>query len=105
VNTLLGSAVLDLTKAPNLADVPPGQVGFTYLSYERVDGCVSVVDKPSVCTTLAYFPGSITWTGTLTSVITVSQGPTTKDDCKKNGWKTYGFRNQGQCVSYVNHLP
>ena len=57
------------------------------------------------CTTLAYFPGSINWTGTLTSAVAVSQGPTTKDDCKKNGWKAFGFKNQGQCVSYVNHLP
>jgi len=56
-------------------------------------------------TTLEYFPGSINWTGTLTSIVAVSKGPTTKDDCKKNGWKAFGFRNQGQCVSYVNHLP
>lgn len=32
--------------------------------------------------------------------------PTTKDQCKKNGWKTFtnpSFKNQGQCVSYTNH--
>lgn len=32
-------------------------------------------------------------------------GPTTKDDCKKDGWLTYGltydFKNQGQCVRFV----
>lgn len=31
-------------------------------------------------------------------------GPTNKDQCKKNGWKTFAnpsFKNQGQCVSYV----
>jgi hypothetical protein len=28
--------------------------------------------------------------------------PTTADECKKDGWKTYGiFKNQGDCVSYV----
>jgi hypothetical protein len=28
--------------------------------------------------------------------------PTTKDQCKKEGWKTYGvFKNQGDCVSFV----
>jgi hypothetical protein len=28
--------------------------------------------------------------------------PTTKDQCKNGGWKTYGaFRNQGHCVSFV----
>jgi len=28
--------------------------------------------------------------------------PTTKDDCKNNGWEHYGiYKNQGDCVSYV----
>lgn len=31
----------------------------------------------------------------------VLPNPTTKDQCKDNGWTTYGFSNQGQCVSYV----
>jgi hypothetical protein len=33
--------------------------------------------------------------------------PTTKDQCKNGGWKTFttpAFKNQGLCVSYVNHL-
>jgi len=36
--------------------------------------------------------------------------PTTKDDCKNGGWMNLRtangepFRNQGQCVSYVNHV-
>ena len=104
VNTLLGSSILDLTKAPNIADVAPGQISFAYTNVERIDGCVTIDDQPA-CTTLEYFPGSINWTGTLTSIVAVSKGPTTKDDCKKNGWKAFGFKNQGQCVSYVNHLP
>ena len=32
--------------------------------------------------------------------------PTSKDQCKKGGWATFNnptFKNQGQCVSYVNH--
>ena len=104
VNTLLGSSILDLTKAPNIADVAPGQISFAYTNVERIDGCVTIDEQPA-CTTLEYFPGSINWTGTLTSIVAVSKGPTTKDDCKKNGWKAFGFKNQGQCVSYVNHLP
>ncbi|WP_370327690.1 hypothetical protein [Euzebya sp.] len=28
--------------------------------------------------------------------------PETKDDCKKGGWEEYGFRNQGQCIRFVN---
>jgi hypothetical protein len=28
--------------------------------------------------------------------------PTSKDQCKKGGWQTYGvFKNQGDCVSFV----
>jgi hypothetical protein len=28
--------------------------------------------------------------------------PTTKDQCKNGGWRTYGiFKNQGDCVSFV----
>tara|TARA_Y100000588_G_scaffold373068_1_gene446423 strand:+ start:974 stop:1855 length:882 start_codon:yes stop_codon:yes gene_type:complete len=27
--------------------------------------------------------------------------PETKADCKKGGWQDYGFRNQGQCVRFV----
>jgi len=27
---------------------------------------------------------------------------TSKDDCKNGGWETFGFRNQGQCIRFVN---
>ena len=33
-------------------------------------------------------------------------GPVNKDQCKKDGWKTFNnpvFKNQGECVSYTNH--
>jgi hypothetical protein len=28
--------------------------------------------------------------------------PATKDDCKDGGWESFGFRNQGQCIRFVN---
>jgi hypothetical protein len=28
--------------------------------------------------------------------------PTTKADCNKGGWADFGFRNQGQCIRFVN---
>jgi hypothetical protein len=28
--------------------------------------------------------------------------PSTKDDCKDGGWEDAGFRNQGQCIRFVN---
>ena len=30
------------------------------------------------------------------------QEPTVKDDCKNGAWEEFGFRNQGQCIRYVN---
>jgi hypothetical protein len=33
--------------------------------------------------------------------------PTSKDQCKNSGWRTYGttFRNQGECVAFVQRDP
>ena len=32
-----------------------------------------------------------------------AQVPTTKDQCKGDGWKQFGFKNQGQCIAFVNN--
>jgi len=29
--------------------------------------------------------------------------PQTKEDCKKGGFREFGFKNQGQCIKAVNH--
>ena len=31
--------------------------------------------------------------------------PTTKDQCKDDGWKQIGFKNEGLCIAFVNHGP
>jgi hypothetical protein len=42
--------------------------------------------------------------------VSYSNAPTTKDQCKNGGWQTStdlngnSFKNQGQCVSYFNHI-
>ncbi len=36
------------------------------------------------------------------SATAVGDSPTNKEACKSGGWKNYGFRNQGQCIRYVN---
>jgi hypothetical protein len=28
--------------------------------------------------------------------------PVSKDDCKDGGWALFGFRNQGECIAWVN---
>jgi len=48
---------------------------------------------------------NITFNG-VAQVPAVATSPTKKSDCKKGGWKTFTdptFKNQGQCVSWVNH--
>ena len=30
-------------------------------------------------------------------------GPTSKQDCKRGGWKAFEFRNQGQCIKFVKN--
>jgi hypothetical protein len=35
-----------------------------------------------------------------------SPEPGDKADCKKGGWRNFGFKNEGQCVSHVtSHRP
>jgi Spy/CpxP family protein refolding chaperone len=31
-----------------------------------------------------------------------SDDPGSKSDCMRGGWADYGFRNQGQCIRFVN---
>ena len=32
--------------------------------------------------------------------------PTTAEQCKNGGWHNYPqFKNQGQCIAFVNHGP
>jgi hypothetical protein len=46
-----------------------------------------------------FFPEFVT-TGDV-SIRDAPPGPATKDDCKKDGWRRFGFKNQGQCVSSI----
>lgn len=31
--------------------------------------------------------------------------PTSKAQCKDGGWQQFGFKNQGQCIAFVNRGP
>lgn len=55
-------------------------------------------------------PGfSSTGGGPLTSgdltVIDALPLPTSKDQCTRGGWRQFGFRNQGECVAFVQRGP
>jgi hypothetical protein len=41
------------------------------------------------------------WT-TFTVGATAPDVPVTADDCRNGGWREFGFRNQGQCIRFVN---
>ena len=36
--------------------------------------------------------------------VTPAQVPASKDQCKNGGWRNFPqFKNQGQCIAFVNH--
>ena len=37
------------------------------------------------------------------AVSPIAPVPTSRDQCKGDGWRRFGFRNQGQCIAFVNH--
>jgi hypothetical protein len=55
---------------------------------------------PTVCpATLSSFEDQVL-SGDIT-VVDAPALPTAKDQCKNGGWQTFGFKNQGDCVSFV----
>jgi hypothetical protein len=52
------------------------------------------------------FEATVVWSGgTLTQSLFVDcSAPASKEECKKGGWRNFPqFKNQGQCVAFVNH--
>jgi hypothetical protein len=37
-----------------------------------------------------------------THIASFTAGPTSKGQCKHGGWMNFGFKNQGQCIAFVN---
>jgi len=55
----------------------------------------------------ATFPRMFRDEGTVTVTDAPGPLPTSKDQCKDGGWRSFGitFRNQGQCVAFVQRGP
>jgi hypothetical protein len=53
------------------------------------------------------FEVTVVWSaGTLTQSLFVDcSTPASKEECKHDGWQRFGFKNQGQCIAFVNHGP
>jgi hypothetical protein len=39
------------------------------------------------------------------TVVDAQPLPTTKAQCRRGGWKRFGFENQGQCIRFIKHGP
>lgn len=37
-----------------------------------------------------------------TSGLTFTPFPTSKEECMNDGWRAFEFKNQGQCIKFVN---
>jgi hypothetical protein len=68
------------------------------------------INDPAAPTTCAAFDAQVGGTipppaASGSVIVTDAQPfPTAKDQCRNDGWKTYGvFKNQGDCVSFVRH--
>ena len=78
----VGMEVTDLPSGDLIRAIPTttsacAPIG-TAVSFDVISGDVVVTDAPAL--------------------------PTSKDQCKNDGWQTYGvFKNQGDCVSFVRH--
>lgn len=63
-------------------------------------GTYSDVAGAAICTVCP--EGQTTDGPGATACIFIVNDPTTKADCKNGGWDEYGFKNQGQCIRFVN---
>jgi hypothetical protein len=85
---------------------PPGS------GLDRADGFFSNLLSSANC---AYFPPEQPPRNPVTNqsvegdivVVDATPLPTSKEQCKNGGWKSYGttFKNQGQCVAFVERGP
>ena len=89
------------------------EVGFTPL---QIGSCSNTLTVEGTVDGINIFPTSINLTGTGIEAISDQPEPfnisrpylTRKDDCKKGGWETLTrddgspFKNQGDCIQYMN---
>jgi hypothetical protein len=118
--TVTGSKTADTVSPPTFGGMSCGVhrgafANFTYAPYTATirtpNGNFHDEGLTNVHVIISAFPAggmplnlSATQTESFTSSLTapVLIAPTSKDQCKNNGWKAFPqFKNQGQCVSFV----
>jgi hypothetical protein len=50
-------------------------------------------------------PGSTSPGVVVVDVPPPARTPASKDQCRGGGWRDFGFRNQGQCIAFVERGP
>ena len=102
-NTVVATIRLGTNQNPfGVAITPDGTRAYVTINFPNV---VSVIDT-ATNTVVATIPVGV---GPVAVAITpVAQTPTSKEQCKHSGYLKFGppagpFKNQGQCVSYVEH--
>jgi len=90
-NVALLTVVDDLFGTVSVRITDAGPTGDTIEAYPTPGGCPGALPR--------YLP--IAFSGDI-SVVDAKTPPTSKDQCRNGGWRSYGeFRNQGDCVSFV----
>jgi hypothetical protein len=74
----------------------PGERDTLDLALDRQPGDCSPVPRSGFFTTIE--PGNFT-------VVDAPALPTSKQQCKKGGFASFGFENQGRCVAFVERPP
>jgi hypothetical protein len=84
------------TLAPTTTTLPPTTTTVKPTTTTLAPTTTTVPESSSLPpTTTTTVPGSTTTT-------TPSGAPTSKQQCMNDGWQSFGFRNQGQCIAFVN---
>jgi YVTN family beta-propeller protein len=79
---------------------------FAYVPVFSFASTVSVIDTATNTVVATFSTGA--GAGPFAIAFAVrTQGPTNKDQCKNGGWENFTnptFKNQGQCIKFVNHM-
>jgi hypothetical protein len=85
-----------------ITDLP---VDFLGRPQDRVDvGLTSTAASECSSPEATYFSEQRVFTGDIT-VVDAPSLPTSKEQCKNGGYSAYGFKNQGECVAFVDRGP
>jgi hypothetical protein len=106
------SVVAGLVRIVDAGGLDSGSDTFEF-AYQSAPAAGPPLPGPTSCSTFPgtfgrdplFFPDFTNETGDV--VVTDAQPfPTSKDQCKNGGWRNFPqFKNEGQCIAFVNHGP